>query len=212
MRITATIADDVHNIKQKLLQSNDDTTAAGGGEGTDNHTVSPSSRSAAGELSSSEAAIAVPVVVPKVTIIAVRDHLLRLRGTLRHMATVAAECNRNNDGSADGESSKPSSSPFQQGCGALLLYVSKVHEHPSVPRYRKIAASNVAFKTLVEPLSGHTQVLAAVGFSRLGGTDGTGGGGQSRTREELRVDVGRIPARTREGLGLGVVVDGQWQQ
>ena len=172
MRITATIADDVHNIKHKLLQSNNETTAAS----ADNQTASSSTSSGAAEQSSSDAAVAVPVVVPKVTIVAVRDHLLRLHGTLRYMAAATVECNRNNNGSA--ESSKPSSALFQQGCGALLLYVSKVHEHPSVPRYRKIAVSNATFKTLVEPLSGYAQVLAAVGFSRLGGTDGTGGPSQ----------------------------------
>ena len=76
-----------------------------------------------------------------------------------------------------------SPSPFQQGCGALLLYIGKVHEQPAVPRYRKIAVTNSAFRSLVEPMAGHAQVLAAVGFSRGdGGTDGAGSSSNSSSQ------------------------------
>lgn len=55
---------------------------------------------------------------------------------------------------------------FKLGCGALMMYVSKVLEQPSVPRYRKISTSNASFKALVLPLEGHVELLSAVGFKR----------------------------------------------
>jgi len=55
---------------------------------------------------------------------------------------------------------------FKLGCGTLMMYVSKVLEQPSVPRYRKISTSNASFKSLVQPLEGHIEVLSAVGFKR----------------------------------------------
>jgi hypothetical protein len=55
---------------------------------------------------------------------------------------------------------------FKLGCGTLMMYVSKVLEQPSVPRYRKISTSNASFKSLVQPLEGHIELLSAVGFKR----------------------------------------------
>ena len=51
---------------------------------------------------------------------------------------------------------------FKKGCGALMMYVGKLLDNPSLPRYRKISTSNVSFKSLVQPLHGHSKVLAAV--------------------------------------------------
>jgi hypothetical protein len=48
---------------------------------------------------------------------------------------------------------------YKLGCGTLMMYVSKVLEQPSVPRYRKIATSNASYKSIVLPLEGHIEVL-----------------------------------------------------
>ena len=55
---------------------------------------------------------------------------------------------------------------FRKGCAALLLYISKVQEQPTVPRYRRIATSNASYKALVEVFDNHDLVLAAVGFAK----------------------------------------------
>ena len=57
---------------------------------------------------------------------------------------------------------------FRKGCGALMMYVGKVLENPSLPRYRKISTSNVSFKSLVLNVKGHADVLGAVGFKTTG--------------------------------------------
>jgi hypothetical protein len=85
-----------------------------------------------------------------------------------------------------------------------------VLEHPSVPRYRKIAATNASFRSLVDPLPGHVQVLAAVGFSR----DADGGtGGPSRTFEWTWTGPGATDAAGADaiadaGAGVGVGPNG----
>lgn len=50
------------------------------------------------------------------------------------------------------------------GCGALIMYLKNILEHPDVPRYRKIITSNQNFKSLVQPLENYVAVLHSVGF------------------------------------------------
>ena len=55
---------------------------------------------------------------------------------------------------------------LKQGCGALVMYITKLCEQPNVPRYRKITTTNQSFRSLVQPLNGHEKVLESVGFVR----------------------------------------------
>jgi hypothetical protein len=55
------------------------------------------------------------------------------------------------------------------GASTLLLYVSKLVDHPSVPRYRRVSTGNRMFQDTVSSLAGHEDVLTAVGFKKQGG-------------------------------------------
>ena len=63
---------------------------------------------------------------------------------------------------------------FKKGCGALMMYVGNVLGNPSLPRYRKISTSNVSFKSLVQNLKGHDNVLKSVGFKKNGSGTSSG--------------------------------------
>lgn len=68
------------------------------------------------------------------------------------------------------EASKSSIDPdaIKKCCGALVMYVTMLLEHPDTPRYRKIAVSNDSFKSNVQPVEGHEKVLESIGFERRG--------------------------------------------
>ena len=51
---------------------------------------------------------------------------------------------------------------------ALLMYITKLVEQPTVPRYRRVSTTNQTYKTLIAPLKGHDEFLKAVGFSKKG--------------------------------------------
>ena len=48
------------------------------------------------------------------------------------------------------------------------MYITKLVEQPTVPRYRRISTTNQTYKTLIAPLKGHDEFLKAVGFSKKG--------------------------------------------
>lgn len=50
------------------------------------------------------------------------------------------------------------------GCGALIMYLKNILDHPEIPRYRKIITSNQNFKTMLQPLHNHISLLQSVGF------------------------------------------------
>ena len=52
--------------------------------------------------------------------------------------------------------------------GALLMYITKLVEQPTIPRYRRISVTNQTYKALIAPLKGHDEFLKAVGFSKKG--------------------------------------------
>ncbi len=52
--------------------------------------------------------------------------------------------------------------------GALLMYIAKLVEQPTIPRYRRISVTNQTYKALIAPLKGHDEFLKAVGFSKKG--------------------------------------------
>ena len=54
--------------------------------------------------------------------------------------------------------------------GALCMYFSKIAENPDVPRYRRLSSTNKIFAKSVAPVSGHVEVLLAVGFREMAGT------------------------------------------
>lgn len=87
------------------------------------------------------------------------DRLLDLRAGIH--ALVAPFLHLNSDNAID--------QVLCQGCGTMLMYISKLLEHPDVPRYRRVSVSNHSFKSFVLPLQGHEKVLEAVGFVRRGG-------------------------------------------
>jgi hypothetical protein len=205
LRMTRAVADDVQSIKELVsAKGSDYTEGDGAGDGQSKSSEAVEVHAAAPE---------VPPLPPPVAYVNVPRHLRRVRAALHHMASSYCSTNSVDQqattaaGAAAAASTSSSSLPpspptlFQQGCGALILYVSMVLEHPSVPRYRKIAATNASFRSLVDPLPGHVQVLAAVGFSR----DADGGtGGPSRTFEWTWTGPGATDAA---GAGAGAVAD-----
>ena len=64
--------------------------------------------------------------------------------------------------------SASSSGSISGSIGALLMYIAKLVEQPTVPRYRRISVTNQTYKTLIAPLKGHDEFLKAVGFSKKG--------------------------------------------
>ena len=48
--------------------------------------------------------------------------------------------------------------------GALIMYLSKILEQPSIPRYRRITVANQTFKTMIAPVVGHDELLQSLGF------------------------------------------------
>jgi PUB domain len=206
--MTRAVADDVQSIKELVsAKGSDHTEGDGAGDGQSKSSEAVEVHAAAPE---------VPPLPPPVAYVNVPRHLRRVRAALHHMASSYCSTNSVDQqattaaGAAAAASTSSSSSlspspptPFQQGCGALILYVSMVLEHPNVPRYRKIAATNASFRSLVDPLPGHVQVLAAVGFSR----DADGGtGGPSRTFEWTWTGPGATDAAG-AGAVAGAVAD-----
>ena len=53
---------------------------------------------------------------------------------------------------------------FKEGVVMLRMYVKNLVEHPSIPRYRRISTTNKNYKTKMEPLKGHLDLLKAIGF------------------------------------------------
>nr|CCA17798.1 conserved hypothetical protein [Albugo laibachii Nc14] len=50
----------------------------------------------------------------------------------------------------------------------MMMYVKNLIENPTVPRYRKIATGNINFKTKIEPIKHHRELLEAIGFEPYG--------------------------------------------
>ena len=59
-------------------------------------------------------------------------------------------------------------SNLKEGCIALRMYVDKILQHPTIPRYQRISVTNQNYKKLILPLEGHVEVLEAIGFKRRG--------------------------------------------
>lgn len=101
----------------------------------------------------------------------------------RLAAVLAAACNL--------KASTVSPEALQKCAGALAMYIRMLLEQPDVPRYRRISTTNDSFRTLVQVVEGHEQLLASVGFAKRGlyfewtWADGKGGAspdGAERTR------------------------------
>lgn len=74
--------------------------------------------------------------------------------------------------------------PLQRCCDTLAMYLKKLIESPEIPRYRKIATSNQSFKSFVQALKGHDEVLQSVGFVLKGlYYEWTWVGGQSQSQD-----------------------------
>jgi hypothetical protein len=127
-------------------------------DGKENEAESKNSDTESATASATEAVTAAESVSVPLT---AAQHINRIRGALKALISSAT---------ADASSSGPtlSDDAFKQGCGALLLYIGKVSDNPTVPRYRKIATSNASFKSLVMPMKGHEKVLQSVGFKKQG--------------------------------------------
>lgn len=57
---------------------------------------------------------------------------------------------------------------LQKCAGALAMYIRMLLEQPDIPRYRRISTSNDSFRTLVQAIEGHDQLLESVGFAKRG--------------------------------------------
>ena len=57
---------------------------------------------------------------------------------------------------------------FQSACELLIFYGSNIKKNRNIPRYRKLSTNNISYKTTLESIIGHDDVLKSIGFIKNG--------------------------------------------